>query len=339
MSQSWRNILAPAGVWIHQRLTASSEKTIEQYYEDLTKSKLSTDLIVSLEKLESSQQHLRAIFKKYSVSDRDGKPHWQQDRFKQWMTRNQPHQVINAFIPKLWHIFVYFAGFPFTERILCDSETSDQCITEDGFVQAYILLSLRGVEILGNTKDGWTPKGAVENTWSQKSPRLVTLLFDGLKEEDQRSQGLINRDPANHAEEQLMNAIVLTQPAPHMAGLSFEKDLRGAARRLLMDNVAPSYNKPASLAVPRDDLHTFIQLSLLLRLSDSPWKRGLILHDTTRICGDIEHLGLVTDEEEITLSIRLSRAITKHGLGDVASISRQSFDSFCEVYVCISTST
>jgi hypothetical protein len=204
------------------------------------------------------------------------------------------------------------------------------------------LLALRGIEILGNTKDGWTAKGDVENSWSQKSPRLSTLLFHGLKvpfsDEDKQSPGLSNGDPTNCAEQELMDAIVLTQPVPHMTGLSFETDLRGIARRLVIDNVAPNYDRPSSYAVSRIDFQTYLELCLLLRLGDNPWKRGLILHQTTQICGDVESWEFVTDQEEILFSRRLSHAFTKYKLGNVDSVSRASFEAICAAHVCISKS-
>jgi hypothetical protein len=77
-------------------------------------------------------------------------------------------------------------------------------------------------------------------------------MFNSLKipstELDERSQGLVNANLTDCAEEQLMNAIALTQPVPYMTGLSFEKELREVARRMLNDNVAPNHDKPSSFA-------------------------------------------------------------------------------------------
>lgn len=60
-------------------------------------------------------------------------------------------------------------------------DTPNRHVNEGGFVQAYILLGLRGIELLGNTKAGWTVKRAFENSWSQKSAPLVAGLLDPLK--------------------------------------------------------------------------------------------------------------------------------------------------------------
>lgn len=234
------------------------------------------------------------------------------------------------------------AGFPFTELILNDFEgpaPEHKRIDEDGFVRAYHLLALGGVELLGNAKDDFTPRGSVEKSWSQKSSRLASLMFSGLKvsstEVNERFQGLINANLSDHAEEQLMNVIVLTQPAPYMTGLSFEQELKEVARRLLTDNVAPNYDKTSSFAVPKHDLQTFIQLFLLLRIGNAPWARGLILYQTVQMCGDIEKPAFVSDQEEILLSARLANALIQHTLGNVDSITWQSFETVYMAYVRI----
>lgn len=304
--------------------------------------KLSDDLKEALEALLGSQEHLRVIFKENAVPDQDDILHWEEDTFRNWVTSNQPLSILSAFVPRLWHAFVYFAEFPFAEPMLRRSDVPDRRVTEGGFVQAYILLALRGIELLGNTKAGWTAKGAVENSWSDKSPRLLTGLFDGLKfpapEEEEPSQGFVNRDAAAHAEEQLMDAIVLTQPVPHMTGLSFEEALGGVATRLLIDNVAPNYHKTPSWAVPKSEVQTMIQLILLLRLGDNPWRQGSVLHQTTRMSGDVESLALVTEDEEIRLSARLSDALTDYKLRDVDSVTREALETMCAAYVGTSLS-
>ena len=342
MSQMLENLLAPVGIWFHRRFTNSSEKTIKQYYEDLNRSTLSKDLVDVLVKLIDNREDLRDIFKKDAVTNDDGVPHWEEDSFKKWVTTNQPLSVIGAFIPTLWRVFVYFAGFPFTELILNDFEgpaLQHQRIDEDGFVRAYNLLALRGVELLGNTKNGWTPIGGVEKSWSQKLPRLALLMFDGLKisstEVDERYQGLTNANPTNHVENQLMTAIALTRPVAYMTGLSFEQELRGVARRLLVDNVARNYDILSSFAVSKHDLQTFVQLLLLLRTGNSPWPSGLILQQTIQMCRDIEKLVFVSDQEEILLSARLANALIQHMLGNVDSITRQSFETLYTAYVRI----
>lgn len=247
------------------------------------------------------------------MTNDDGVPHWEEDSFKKWVTATQPLSVISAFVPTLWRVFVYFAGFPFTEPMLNDVEglvPQHPRIDEDGFVQAYDLLALRGVELLGNSKNGWTQISDVEKSWSQKFPRVALLMFDGLKnsstEVDERYQGPINENPTNHAEKQLMAAIALTQTIAYVTGLSFEQELRGVARWLLADNVALNYDESSSFAVSKLDLQTFIQLVLLLRIRNAPWKRGLILQETIQMCGDIEKPVFVSDQEEILLS-RTSR--------------------------------
>ncbi|KAH8900560.1 hypothetical protein GQ53DRAFT_835549 [Thozetella sp. PMI_491] len=336
MSQGWQSLLAPVGVWIHQRLSSASQQTIEQYYQDLSGPKLSNDLKEAVEALLGSQEHLRAIFKEDAVPDQDGILRWDEDNFRKWVASQQPLAVLGAFAPRLWHAFVYFAEFPFAEPMIRHSDAQDRRVNEGGFVQAYILLALRGMELLGNGKDGWTAKGAVENNWSQKAPRLLTCLFDGLKistpAQEEPSQGFVNRDATAHAEEQLMDAIVLTQPVPHMTGLPFEEGLRDVAKRLLIDNLAPSYHKPPTWVVPKNDLQTLVQLILLLRLGNSPWKQGLVLHQTTRMSGDVERLALVTDEEEVRLSARLSDAFIKYKLGDADAVTRQAFETICAAY-------
>jgi hypothetical protein len=338
----WQNFLAPVGIWFHQQLTKSSEKTIKQYYEDVNRSTLFKNLVDVLGKLVDNHEHLRDIFKQNAVTDEDGVLHWEEDSFKKWVITNEPVSVISAFIPPLWRVFVYFAGFPFTELILTDFEepaAQHIRIDEDGFVRAYNLLALGGVELLGNTKDGWTPRGDVEKSWSQKSPRLASLMFNCLKisstEVDERFQELVNANPTDHAEEQLMDAIALTQPAPYMTGLSFEQELREVARRVLTDNVAPNYDKTSSFAMSKHDLQTFIQLFLLLRIESAPWTRGLILYQTVQMCGDIEKPAFVSDQEEILLSARLANALIQHTLVNVDSITWQSFETVYMAYVRI----
>ena len=342
MSQMWQNFLAPVGIWLHQQSTKSSEKAIKQYYEDVNRSTLLKDLVDILGTFAGNHEHLRDIFKQDAVADEDGVLHWEENSFKKWVTTNQPLSVINHFISTLWHVFVYFAGFPFTELILNDFEgpaPEHKRIDEDGFVRAYHLLALGGVELLGNAKDDFTPRGSVEKSWSQKSSRLASLMFSGLKvsstEVNERFQGLINANLSDHAEEQLMNVIVLTQPAPYMTGLSFEQELKEVARRLLTDNVAPNYDKTSSFAVPKHDLQTFIQLFLLLRIGNAPWARGLILYQTVQMCGDIEKPAFVSDQEEILLSARLANALIQHTLGNVDFITWQSFETVYMAYVRI----
>lgn len=169
MSQMWQNFLAPVGIWLHQQSTKSSEKAIKQYYEDVNRSTLLKDLVDILGTFAGNHEHLRDIFKQDAVADEDGVLHWEENSFKKWVTTNQPLSVINHFISTLWHVFVYFAGFPFTELILNDFEgpaPEHKRIDEDGFVRAYHLLALGGVELLGNAKDDFTPRGSVEKSWS-----------------------------------------------------------------------------------------------------------------------------------------------------------------------------
>jgi hypothetical protein len=334
--------LNPVGIWFHQQLTKKSEKTIKQYYEDVNRSTLSKELVEVLGRLVDNPEYLREIFKQKSVTDEDLILHWNEDSFTNWVTADQPLSVISTNIPTLWRVFVYFAGYPFTEPIFNDPEEpvpQQQCINEDGFVQAYSLLALRGVELLGNAKDGFNPRGSVEKSWSQKSPRLASLIFDSLKipsaELDERSQGLINANFTHRAEEQLMYAIALMQPVPYMTGLSFEKELREVAGRLLTDNVSPNYNKPSSFAVSKHDLQTFIQLFLLLRIRNNSWTRGLILYETIQVSKEIEKLAFVSDQEEILLSARLANALIQHTLGNVESITWQSFETVYTAYVRI----
>jgi hypothetical protein len=161
MSQMWQ-FLNPVGIWFHQQLTKKSEKTIKQYYEDVNRSTLSKELVEVLGKLVDDPEHLRDILKQKAVTSEDGLLHWDEGSFKKWVTTDQPLSVISTFIPTLWRVFVYFAGFLFTEPTFKDSEgpvPQQQRIDEDGFVQAYSLLALSWVELLGNAKDGFTPRG------------------------------------------------------------------------------------------------------------------------------------------------------------------------------------
>ncbi len=341
MSQMLQSLLAGFGIWSHQRLWNSSEKTIKQYYEHVDRSTLLKDLVDVLGKLGDDHGRLRQIFKQDAATDEDGVLYWKEDIFRKWVTKNQPLSIISALVPTLWRIFVYFAGFPFTERILNDFEGSapqHQRVDEDGFVRAYKLLALGGVEFLGGTKDGWTWRGGIEKSWSQKSPRLAKLVFDGLKisstEVDERFQGFRNSNLTDCAEEQLMDAIVLTQPEPYMTGLPLEQELREAARRLLTDNVAPDYENTSSFAVSKDDLQNLIQLFLLLRIGNTPWKRGLMRYDT-QMNGDLENAVIVSDQEEILLSARVANALIQHTLGSVDSIAWQSFETVYKTYVRI----
>lgn len=337
--------LNPVGIWFHQQLTKRSEKTIKQYYEDVNRSTLSKELVEVLGRLVDNPEHLREIFKQSAVTQDDGVLHWDEDSFKKWVTTNQPLSVISTCIPTLWRVLVYFAGFPFTELTFAESEgstTQHQRIDEDGFVQAYSLLALRGAELLGNARDGFNPRGSVEKSWSQKSPRLASLMFDSLKisstELGERSQRLVNANLTDRAEEQLMNAIAVTQPVPYMTGLSFEKELMEVARRMVNDNVTPNHDKPSSFAVSKNDLQIFIQLFLLLRIGNDPWTRGLILYETIQVCKNIEKLNFVSNQEEILLSGRLANVLIQHTLGNVDSITWQSFETFYTAYVRILTS-
>lgn len=328
MFQMWQYLREGAGVWFHQRATTSSEGTVKQYYENLNRSTLSKELVDVLGKLLDNHEHPRDIFKQHAVTDEDGVLHWEEDSFKKWVTTNQRLSVLSGFVPTLWHIFVYFAGYPFTEFILNDSEEPalhHQRIDENGFVVAYNLLGLRGVELVGSTKDAWTPGGSIEKSWSQKYARLASLMINSLRifptEGDERFQGLDSASLTKNAEKQLMDAIALTQPEPYMSGLSFEQDLREVARRLLANNAVPNYEKNSSFTMSKYDLQTFIQLFLLLRIGSAPWRRGLILHHNIKRCGDVEKPPFVYDAEEILLSARLANALIQHALGNVDSIT------------------
>jgi hypothetical protein len=154
-------------------------------------------------------------------------------------------------------------------------------------------------------------------------------------EGDERFQGLDSASLTKNAEKQLMDAIALTQPEPCMSSLSFEQDLREVARRLLANNAVLNYEKNSSFTVSKYDLQTFIQLFLLLRIGSAPWIRGLILHHNIKRCGDVEKPPFVYDEEEILLSARLANALIQHALGNVDSITWQSFESVYKTYVRI----
>jgi hypothetical protein len=193
------------------------------------------------------------------------------------------------------------------------------------------------LELVGSTKDAWTQGGSIEKSWSQKYPRLASLTFNSLRifstEGDERFQGLDSANLTENAEKQLMDAIALTQPEPYMSGLSFEQDLREVARRLLANNAAPNYEKNSSFTVSKHDLQTFVQLFLLLRIRSAPWRRGLILHHNVKRCGDVEKPPFLYNEEEILLSARLENALVQHTLGNVDSITWQSFESAYKTYV------
>ena len=169
--RSWQYLREGVGVWFHQRATTLSEETVRQYYENLNRSTLSKELVAVLGKLLGNHEHPRGIFKLHAVTNEDGVLHWEEDSFKKWVITNQRLSVLSVFVPALWRIFVYFALYPFTERILHDSEgpaLHHQRIDEDGFVLAYSLLGLRGVELVGSTKDACTPRGSIEKSWSKK---------------------------------------------------------------------------------------------------------------------------------------------------------------------------
>ena len=275
------------------------------------------------------------------MTDEDGVLHWEEDSFKKWVTKNQRLSVLSAFIPTLWRIFVYFARYPFAEPILHDSEGLSlhrQCIDKDGFIMAYSLLGLRGVEIVGSTKGGCTPGASIEKRWSEKYPRLSTLMFNSLRrfstEGAEHFQRLDSADFTENAEKQLVDAIVLTQPEPYDQGLSFEPELREVARQLLASNAALNHQKSISFTVLKDDLQTFIQLFLLMRMGDAPWRSGLTLYLNVKRCGDVERPPFVNDEEEILLSARLANALIQHTLGDVDStLTWQSFETVFKAYV------
>lgn len=334
-------LLAPIGIWLFQRQTRLSEKAIKKYYEDINRQSLLKDLANALGELVGNHDHLKDIFKWGAVSNEGSVLYWGEDSFTRWITTSQPHSVFDIFVPTLWHVFVYFASFPFTERIFNDLEgpAPHQRIGEDGFLRAYNLLALRGVELLGNTKDGCTPGGSVEKNWSQKLLRLASLMFDGLKvsssEVDRSSQGFSSANFMDRSEEQLMNAIVLTQPVPYMVGVSFENELRQVARRLVIDNMAPSFDETVSFALLKHDLQTIIQFSLLLRIKNSPWTRGLNLDNTIQMCGDIEELVFASDQEEILLAARLADALIQHTVRNVDLITWQLFETLYVTYVCI----
>lgn len=342
MSLIWQYLREGVGVWFYQRAITSSEETVKQYYENLNRSTLSKELVDILEKLLDNHKHARDIFKQHPVTDEDGVLYWEEDSFKKWVTTNQRLSVLSAFVPTLWRIFVYFAGYPFTELILNDSEVPTlhhERIDEDGFVLAYNLLGLRGVELVGSTKDAFTPRGNVEKSWSQKYPRLALLMFNSLRtfstERDERFQGLDSANLTENAEKQLMDAITLTQPEPYMSGLSFEQDLRRVASRLVANNAVPNYEKDSSFTVLKHDLQTFVQLFLLLRIGSVPWTRGLILHHNVKRCGDVEKPLFVYSEEEMLLSERLANVLIQHTLRNIDSITWQSFESIYKTYVRI----
>ena len=336
----WQYLREGVGVWFYQRATRSSEETVKQYYQNITRSTHSKELVDVLGKLLGNHEHPRDIFKQHAVTDEDGVLHWEEDSFKKWVTTNQRLSVLSVFVPTLWRIFVYFAGYPFTKLILHDSEVPalhHQRIIEGGFVLAYNLLGLRGVELVGSTKDTWTPGGNIETSWSQKYPRLASLMFNSLRifstEGGERFQGLDSANFTENAEKQLMDAIALTQPEPYMSGLSFEQDLREVARQLLSNNAVPNYEKNSSFTVTKHDLQTFVQLFLLLRIRSAPWRRGLVLHYNVKRCRDVEKPLFVYDEEEILLSARLANALIQHTLGNIDSITWQSFEGVYKTYV------
>ena len=202
---------------------------------------------------------------------------------------------------------------------------------------AYSLLGLRGVEIVGSTKGAWTPGVSIEKSWSEKYPRLSTLMFNSLRifstEGGEHFQRLDSANLTENAEKQLVDAIVLTQPEPYDQGPSFEPELREVARQLLANNAAPNYEKSISFAVSKDDLQTFIQIFLLMRMGNAPWRRGLTLYLNVKRCGDVERPPFVYDEEETLLSARLANAVIQHTLGNVDSITWQSFETVCNTYV------
>jgi hypothetical protein len=195
-------------------LTKRFQKTIKQYYENVNRSTLSKELVEVLGKLVDNHEHLRDISKQEAVTDNVVVLYWDEDSFKKWVTTNQPLSVISTLIPTLWRVFLYFAGFPFTEPIFNDSERLAPQHHASSFVRAYSLLASRRSNCEERPKTISTPSGDVEKSWSQQSPRFAPLMFDSLKilsmELEQRSQGLINANLTERVEEQLRTSWTIT---------------------------------------------------------------------------------------------------------------------------------
>ncbi|KAH9218609.1 hypothetical protein DL95DRAFT_385278, partial [Leptodontidium sp. 2 PMI_412] len=233
--------------------------------------------------------------------------------------------ALGAFIPTLWRVFVYFAGYPWIENMPTDSgrpESYHEHIDEDGFILAYNLLPLRGVELVGR----------IEKSWAAKYPRLASLMFNSLgtfsAEEEEQSREFNTTGRMETIEKQLIDVITLTRPEPYISVVSHEEDLKQVARRLLL-NAAPRQEKISSIALLRLDLQILLQLVLLLRINNTSWRCGLIYYMDVKRSGDIERPFFVNSGEEASYSARLAKALIQYTLKDAQSISWKYFEEFC----------
>ncbi|KAL5325920.1 hypothetical protein ACEPPN_007055 [Leptodophora sp. 'Broadleaf-Isolate-01'] len=327
MSQIRRFFTEGIGTLLHQRAWDSSERALKEYYDDLTRSTLSTELMDALGKLNDDEHHnhSKRIFQQHAIANDDGLLQWDEDCLKKWIMTTERAAALGAFIPTLWRVFVYFAGYPWIENMPTDSgrpESYHEHIDEDGFILAYNLLPLRGVELVGR----------IEKSWAAKYPRLASLMFNSLgtfsAEEEEQSREFNTTGRMETIEKQLIDVITLTRPEPYISVVSHEEDLKQVARRLLL-NAAPRQEKISSIALLRLDLQILLQLVLLLRINNTSWRCGLIYYMDVKRSGDIERPFFVNSGEEASYSARLAKALIQYTLKDAQSISWKYFEEFC----------
>ncbi|PVH83797.1 hypothetical protein DL98DRAFT_569521 [Cadophora sp. DSE1049] len=243
------------------------------------------------------------------------------------MTIERP-ATLSAFVPTLWRVFVYFAEYPWMENMPTGAEqrrSHHHHIDEQRFILAYNLLPLRGVELLGS----------IEKSWAAKHPRLTSLMFNSLgnfcAEEEEHSEGLNSADWIETVEKQLggRNHSHATR-AVYFSCFSWRRP-KASGQKAASDRLALS-RKGSSLALSTLDLQTLLQLILLLRIDNAPWRRGLIYYMDVKRCGDIERPFFVHGGEEVLYSARLAKALIQHRLGDAHFVSWKSFEAFYSTY-------
>ncbi|KAG4444295.1 hypothetical protein IFR05_000270 [Cadophora sp. M221] len=330
MSQIRRFFTEGIGTLLHQRAWDSSERALKEYYENQTRPSLSKDLVDALGKLngDTDHDHPRRIFQQHAIAKDDCLLQWDEDCFKKWIIALERPAPLSAFLPTLWRVFVYFAGYPWMENMPTYPErlgSHRQHIDEDGFILAYNLLPLRGVELVGN----------IEKSWAAKYPRFASLMFNSIGTfsvaEEEQSEGFNNESWIEIMEKQLIDAITLTRPEPYISVVAHGEDMKQVARRLLL-SAEPCQEMGYPRALSSLDLQTLLQLFLLLRINNTPWRRSLICYTNVKRCGDIEKPFFVHDDETVSHSVRLAKALIQHTLGDAQSISWKSFKEFCSAY-------
>ncbi|KAH7407341.1 hypothetical protein BKA64DRAFT_412779 [Cadophora sp. MPI-SDFR-AT-0126] len=330
MSQIRRFFTEGIGTLLHQRAWRLSERALQEYNENLTRPALSTDLVDALGRLNDDQRnnHPRQIFQQHAIANDDGVLQWDEQCFKKWIMTSERPVALCSFVPTLWRAFVYFAGYPWIEDTPTGAEqpvSHHRHIDEYGFVLAYNLLPLRGVELLGY----------IENSWAAKYPRLKSLMFNSLGTlntgEKEYSERLNCASRIEILENQLVDAIIFTRPEPYISLVSHREDVKQVAKRLAL--TAPCHESGSSLALSRTDIQTLLQLILLLRIDSAPWRPGLIRYMDVKRRGDIERPFFVHGGgKEVFYSASLAQALIQHGLGEAQFVPWTFFHSFCSTY-------